>query len=268
MKLKDITLNKQTQSRVAINQDVVTEYADEMLAGTKFPPITVFTDGIDTYLVDGYHRYYAYKKAGITDVEVDVKKGSLRAAILYAVGVNGSHGLRRTSEDKRKAVMTMLDDLEWSEWTDTTIAKHCNVSSMTVGRIRKSLNLEKDEKKFINKHGQESTINVTNLGRPAIEPPPPEEDPSEEHIKELATANVELAEELTALKDRLAVKALDVTEEEKVQYQSTLEELRARIKTLEAENSALKSSRDQLLAKNSEMIKQINYWKKRAEKAA
>lgn len=265
MKIADIKLNKQTQSRVSINQDTVLEYADEMLAGTKFPPITVYFDGLDNYLVDGYHRYYAYKKAGIDDVEAKIEKGSLRDAILFAVGANSNHGLRRTSEDKRKAVMTMLDDLEWSEWSDVLIAKKCNVSSMTVGRIRKSLNLERTETKYINKHGQEDVIKISNMGRPVEEPP---HDPKEDHIQELATANVELAEELTALKDRLAVAALNVAPEEKNLYQTTVDELRARVKTLEAENEALKSSRDQLLSKNSDMLKQIAYWKKRAEKAA
>ena len=150
MKIKDIQLNKQTQSRVSINQDVVTEYADEMLNGTAFPNITAFFDGIHYYLVDGYHRYFAYKKADIEDVEVDVLNGTLRDAVLYAVGVNNNHGLRRTPDDRRKAVMTLLDDLEWAEWSDRVIAAHCNVSAMTVGRVRKSLNLEQTEKKYIN----------------------------------------------------------------------------------------------------------------------
>jgi hypothetical protein len=265
MKIKDIQLNKQTQSRVSINQDVVTEYADEILNGTVFPNITAFFDGIHYYLVDGYHRYFAYKKAGVEDVSVDVLNGTLRDAVLYAVGVNSDHGLRRTPDDRRKAVMTLLDDMEWAEWSDRVIAKHCNVSAMTVGRIRKSLNLEQTEKKYINKQGNETVIKTDNIGRKAEEPA---HDPREDHIQELATANVELAEELTALKDRLAVKALDVTPEEKEQYQSTVEELRAQIKTLEAENNALKSSRDQLLSKNADMLKQISYWKKRAERVA
>lgn len=265
MKIKDIQLNKQTQSRESINQEVVSEYADEMLNGTQFPNIKVFFDGIHYYLVDGYHRYFAYKKAGIEDVEADVTNGTLRDAVLYAVGVNNDHGLRRTQSDRRKAVMTMLDDMEWSEWSDKVIAQHCNVSAMTVGRIRKSLNLEQTEKKYINNKGKEVVIKTENIGRKVEEPA---HDPREDHIQELATANVELAEELTALKDRLAVKALDVTPEEKEQYHLTVEELRAKIKTLEAENNALKSSRDQLLSKNADMLKQISYWKKRAEKVA
>jgi len=274
LKLSEIKLNKQTQSRTAINQDVVNEYAEAMLNDAVFPAITVFFDGIDYYLVDGYHRYFATKKTGSQAIEAIVMNGSLRDAILYAVGVNSSHGLQRSHDDKRKAVMTLLDDLEWAEWSDAAIARHCNVSAMTVGRVRKSLNIEQTDKKFINRHGNESVMKTENLGKkpelvknnPELSTPEPEVE--DEHMQELAHANVELAEEVTALKDRLAVKALDATEEEKTQYIETVAELRATIKAQEAEISALKSSRDQLLSKNTDMLKQISYWKKKAEKAA
>ncbi len=276
LKLSEIKLNKQTQSRTAINQDVVNEYCEAMLNDADFPAITVFFDGIDYYLVDGYHRYFATKKTGSQVIQAAVVNGSLRDAILYAVGVNSSHGLQRSHDDKRKAVMTLLDDLEWAEWSDAAIARHCNVSAMTVGRVRKSLNIEQTDKKFINRHGNESVMKTDNLGKkpelvknkPELSTPEIVPDVEDEHMQELAHANVELAEEVTALKDRLSVKALDATEEEKTQYIETVAELRATIKAQEAEISALKSSRDQLLSKNADMLKQISYWKKKSDKAA
>lgn len=267
--LSDIKLNKQTQSRMAINQDVVNDYCDSMLDGAEFPSIKLFFDGIDYYLVDGYHRYFASKKAGLKEMSAQVMNGSLRDAILYAVGVNSDHGLQRSHEDKRKAVMTLLDDLEWSEWSDREIARKCNVSFMTVGRVRKSLNIEQTDKKFINRHGTESVMKTENVGKkPELVPPLPEPEVEDEHLQELANANVELAEENAALKDRLSVKVLDVSEEEKSQYVENMAELRATIKAQEAEIAALKSSRDQLLSKNADMLKQISYWKKKADKAA
>lgn len=267
--LSKLALRPETQSRAAIDQDTVQNYCDSMLDGEEFPPIIVFFDGLEYYVVDGYHRCYASKKAGIKDVAAKVMSGSLRDAILYSTGVNPDHGLPRNRDDKRKIVMKFLDDFEWSEWTDAAIARKCHISAMTIGRIRKSLNLEQDERKYINKNGKETTIKTESIGkRPELVPPLPEPEVEDEHLQELAHANVELAEEVTALKDRLAVKALDATEEEKTQYIETVAELRATIKAQEAEISALKSSRDQLLAKNSDMLKQISYWKKKAEKAA
>lgn len=267
--LSEIKLNKQTQSRTAINQDVVSAYAEDMLNDVSFPAVTVFFDGIEYYLVDGYHRYFATKKTGSKEIAATIINGSLRDAILYSVGVNDDHGLQRTQDDRRKAVMTMLDDLEWSEWSDREIARQCKVSNMTVGRVRKSLEIKQTDKKFINRHGNESVMKTGNLvSKPEIAINPEPAAPEDEHIQELSNANVELAEENTALKDRLAVKALDATEEEKTQYIETVSELRATIKVQEAEIAALKSSRDQLLAKNTDMLKQLSYWKKKADKAA
>ncbi len=274
MKITQLKIELQTQSRVAINQDTVAEYADAMMDGEKFPPVTAFYDGKYYYLADGYHRYFAAKKAGLDDIDCDVKNGTLRDAVLYSVGVNSAHGLRRSNEDKRKAVMTILDDVEWAEWSDITIAKKCQVTSAFVGRVRKSLNLESTTRKYVNQHGTVVSVDTKNHGRPAKEELPPEvmplyeEGEEDHHVQELADANVELAEENTLLKDRLAVAAFEATPEEKAQLSETMEQLRATIKTQEAEIVALKSSRDSLQQKNADMLKLLSYWKKRAEQAA
>ena len=274
MKITQLKIELQTQSRVAINQDTVAEYADAMMDGEKFPPVTAFYDNKYYYLADGYHRYFAAKKAGFDDIDCDVKNGTLRDAVLYSVGVNSAHGLRRSNEDKRKAVMTILDDVEWAEWSDITIAKKCQVTSAFVGRVRKSLNLESTTRKYVNQHGTVVSVDTKNHGRPAKEEllpevmPLHEEGEEDHHVQELADANVELAEENTLLKDRLAVAAFDATPEEKAQLSETMEQLRATIKTQEAEIVALKSSRDSLQQKNADMLKLLSYWKKRAEQAA
>lgn len=45
-------------------------------------------------------------------------------------------GVVRTNEDKRKAVETLLEDPEWSQWCDSEIAKHAGVSAPFVKKIR------------------------------------------------------------------------------------------------------------------------------------
>jgi hypothetical protein len=249
-----------------------------MMDGEKFPPVTAFYDGKYYYLADGYHRYFAAKKAGFDEIDCDVKNGTLRDAVLFSVGVNSAHGLRRSNEDKRKAVMTLLDDVEWAEWSDVTIAKKCQVTSAFVGRVRKVIKLVAgnpgdfdSKRKYVNKHGTVVDVETKNLGRPAQEPPeviPLDEEEEDHHVQELSDANVELAEENTLLKDRLAVAAFEATPEEKVQLSETMEQLRATIKTQEAEIVALKSSRDSLQQKNADMLKLLAYWKKRAEQVA
>jgi hypothetical protein len=172
--------------------------------------------------------------------------------------------------------MTLLEDMEWSEWSDHKIAEACAVSHVTVGRIKKSLQIEQpSEKKYINKHGQEATIKTDKIGKKDKAPSevvnlkPFEEvmeHEVEDPLKELAIEHEALAEENARLQDQLAVKAMDATEEEKKKALETMEELRAIIKKQEAEIRVLTNSRDQFQAKNAELIKQVNYWRKKFDK--
>lgn len=272
IELSKLKLNESLQSRAVMSQETIDSYAEAMIDGVKFPNILVFFDGATYWLVDGYHRYFAYQKAGHKDCEADVESGSFRDAELKSVGVNFDHGLPRTNQDKRKAVMKLLDDLEWSEWSNRLIAKQCNVSEMTVGRIKKSLEIVEVEKKYV-RNGKEQVMNTKSIGPSA----PSKEEPTtvpttvldtvKEQLQELAVAHEELAEENAKLKDRMAIAAMDATDEEKETVEQTLQELRSIVKTLEAENRALQSSRNSLQSQNAELIKTVAYWKKRAEKA-
>ena len=96
---------------------------------------------------------------------------------------------------------------------------------------------------------------------------PPAQSEADHQLEELAAAHAELADENAKLLDKLAVQSMDATPEEKAAAANTLEDLRMQVKTLDAELRAVKNSRDQLQAKNADMMKQISYWKKRAEKA-
>ena len=141
--LKDLVIDAGTQSREMINQNTVAEYTEAMIEGAVFPEIQVYDDGLKKYLVDGFHRYFGYKRASIEEVEAVVTNGSLREARLYSLGVNDKHGLPRTIADKRKAVMTMLNDIEWQDLSTRDMGVICKVSHMTVQRIRKELSKPK-----------------------------------------------------------------------------------------------------------------------------
>jgi hypothetical protein len=65
-----------------------------------------------------------------------VHEGGRRDAILFAVGANATHGLRRTNADKRRAVLTLLHDPEWRQWSDSEIAHKCRVSRPLVAEMR------------------------------------------------------------------------------------------------------------------------------------
>ena len=139
LKIDQIRIDGGTQPRVAIDEDVVVEYADLYVEGVDLPPVTVFHDGSTYWLADGFHRYWASKQTEREAIAVDVQQGTRRDAILYSVGANATHGLRRSNADKRKAVLTMLQDDEWSQYSDHEIARQCNVTQPTVGRHRAAL---------------------------------------------------------------------------------------------------------------------------------
>ena len=107
IQLKKVRLDGDTQPRQFINEDVVNDYSELLLDDVQFPPIVVFNDGANYWLADGFHRWHANKKAGFTEVEVEIHNGTLRDAVLFSVGANAIHGIRRTNDDKRKAIKTI-----------------------------------------------------------------------------------------------------------------------------------------------------------------
>ncbi len=94
-----------TQMRVnQLDLLTVTDYAEAMKQGKIFPPVDVFFDGSDYWLADGFQRHAGTKQAELEEINADVHHGTLRDAILFAVGANATHGLPRTNADKRRAV--------------------------------------------------------------------------------------------------------------------------------------------------------------------
>jgi len=169
VELKKINLRENTQSRVEINQNTVDEYAADLKEGAKFPPIVLYRNEKSYYVGDGWHRILAYEKAGEKSINAEIKQGSKRDAVLYSVGSNAAHGLRRTNEDKRKSVTLLLEDTEWAQWSNREIAKKAAVSYQFVNNMRKvsSDNRCQIENKKVKRGGKEYTINTENIGQNA-----------------------------------------------------------------------------------------------------
>ena len=110
------------------------------------PPVVVFHDGDDVYWVaDGHHRITAAREAlsmdGPRALPAKVHDGDKRAAILYAAGANGKHGLPLTGFEKFRAVRRLLDDSEWQQWSDREIARHTGTSHVFVAKVRSEVDL-------------------------------------------------------------------------------------------------------------------------------
>ena len=142
--LKNLVLDKRCQLRADLRQTVIQDYADVLEEAKEgdgkwpFPEVVVFyQEGSAHFVADGWHRVLAARQTKWPgDIPCEVLHGTLRDAILYAAGANSRHGIRRTNEDKRQAVLTILKDREWRKWNSAEIARHCAVSPGLVEIIR------------------------------------------------------------------------------------------------------------------------------------
>jgi hypothetical protein len=173
LKLDQIRIDGGTQPRVAIDEQVVADYAEQYSNGVDLKPVVVFFDGATYWLADGFHRYWANRKIESDYIFAFVHQGTQREAILYSVGANATHGLRRTNADKRKAVLTLLEDDEWRKWSDSDIARQCCVNQSTVTRHRTSLmqsiseprSTDSSTRTYKTKHGTVATMKTAKIGR-------------------------------------------------------------------------------------------------------
>lgn len=164
--ITQITVDRRIQARESIDEDAVKEYAEAQSNGAVLPAIVVFKDeqrdGPVYRLADGFHRIESAKRSGATSVRAEVRLGTRRDAMLFAIGANSAHGLRRTNADKRRAVEMLLGDDKWGAESDRWIAEAAHVSHTFVAKLREpvaTLPLESDQA-----DGANITESTTNSG--------------------------------------------------------------------------------------------------------
>ena len=262
--LDKIRIDCGTQARASIDQAVVANYAEEMLMGAVFPPVTVFHDGVDNYLADGYHRYFAAKMAGSPGIDVTVINGTLRDAVMFSLSANHDHGLHRSNADKRKAVVTMIDDFEWTDWSDREIAKACKVGHSLVSIVRNEMGKNKEEVKY-ERNGKVETQKVGNK-RGSKKDKPHVDEKTDEEKEQLFEAVDVLTAENQVLTDKLAVLSISPEAAEREMAESLIAELRNHIKLLEIELKAVKQSRDTYQSEKAQLMKQNAMLQKKLKK--
>ena len=170
-----------TQTRAEVREDVVREYADAMTDGATFPAVTVFYDGSEYWLADGFHRYAAARLLNWLEIDADVRQGTLQDAQWHSLGANKAHGLRRTRADVERAIKFALlhpEVIPSGENSDRGIARHIGCSAPTVGKYRAELGLSvktlQINERTVTRNGATYTQNTANIGkRPAPPPPAP-----------------------------------------------------------------------------------------------
>ena len=108
MQVKIAQLDKHgLQTRCALDERTVADYAEAMADGAEFPPVVVFsmpTGRKHFWLADGFHRVEAALRNGQDELWCDIRKGGFVDALRYALSCNAKHGKRVTNEDKQNAL--------------------------------------------------------------------------------------------------------------------------------------------------------------------
>lgn len=265
VKIDDIKIDGGTQQRESIDLAIVSEYAEAMRCGAKFPPVVAFFDGAQYWLADGFHRFHASKEAEFIDMLCDVHDGTNRDAKWYSLGANGGHGLRPTNADKRKSVMVALTDSEWSQLSDRDIAKQCKVSNVLVSKIRTEVNFG------IRKEDRVLTVNtltpeaapVANVAFQESDENPQQDDDQKNIWIESLKAQEDQIQELIS---RQAVSVMDIPESQRIDINETISGLRSRVKSLEISLDAVTASRDSYMVEISELKKQCAWQQRELKK--
>jgi hypothetical protein len=260
--IKTIRIDGGTQSRVEINNEIVTEYAEAIKGGAEFPPVVIFNDGVDNWLADGFHRFHAHNQAKKSSISVDVRQGTARDAILFSLGANGSHGLRRSNADKRKAVMTLVQDFDWSEMSSNAMAKTCGVSHTFVDSVKSSLaTVASDKPKevtFKTKHGTVATMQTANIGKKPAKPWEQPDTAYKEALEEIGITEEELHgnETTEEFYDRLEKENKELCERIEV---LTADDLQKKLNDQVSEIYGLRGCIQQLMGSEKSMYDKLKY---------
>lgn len=225
VQISEIAIDGDTQQREKINEDTIAEYAEAMRCGAKFPAVTLFFDGAQYWLADGFHRYHATVKVPALDILADVHEGTKRDARLFSAGANHTHGQQLSAGDKARSVRVLLVDEEWSKWTDGKISKHCHCSQQYVSKLRKPKAKAKAKPILDNSHTTVVCENPNIHSKTKVEAAsttPSEATPSKEEKSE------------TPKKEAVAE-----TKNETLELHARIEELTATAKELLEENTSM-----------------------------
>lgn len=125
------------QTRCALDERTVAEYAEAMADGAEFPPVVVFsmpTGRKHFWLADGFHRVEAALRNGQDELWCEIRNGGFIDALRWALGCNAKHGKRITNEDKQNAMQMAWDNrqqLFGGDPSGALLAETCGVHRNT-----------------------------------------------------------------------------------------------------------------------------------------
>lgn len=157
VRLEQIIFDRRLQQRAYpgeqwFDEEYVQLLSDLHAAGVEFDPLEVVREerkGKEPafWLIDGFNRSEALRRAGAGLVEVLVYPGTFQDAKLWSLASNAKHGKARTAEDCRKAFTALLDsavllgrvvdDRVRYGGCERAVAHICGISHGAVGKYLK-----------------------------------------------------------------------------------------------------------------------------------
>jgi hypothetical protein len=262
----------------AMSADDFATLVEDVRANGQREPVMVH----EGMVLDGWHRYQACIQCGVPVKKFTFPAGEDPVAFVL------SHNLRRRHLTPSQRAAAVVACAEWmpkgrpgkpetvSGFRESDLAKAAGTSDRTIrdAKVAHKAGLGEAVKEGAMTAHQAAAVargapeqKPTKAPAPKRELPQPQQPDADDALAEAQHTITDLASENEQLRDRLAIEAMPVGEEEKTQAAETIRELRARVKTLEAEVEALKVSRDTYMRESGEKSSQINYWRKKAEKA-
>ena len=127
--------------------DKVSEYAELLKEGILTEPIIAVHDKVllSYYLVDGYHRCAAARKAGISELEAKIIEGDAKMAIWLSLGANCSHGIPLQAGEKKKRIQFILECDLFQDKKITEIAELTGTSRQYVHIVKNEIEARKED---------------------------------------------------------------------------------------------------------------------------
>jgi hypothetical protein len=139
LSLHDINRSGGTQPRAALDERYIADLVEVLKNSGSLPPVDVTYDGAQYWLHDGFHRWEAHRLTGLNMIDAIVHQGDLQAAQWQSYAANQAHGLRRTREDRERAIRAALKHPAGQQLSNREIAKHLGVDDKTIGKYREEM---------------------------------------------------------------------------------------------------------------------------------
>jgi ParB-like chromosome segregation protein Spo0J len=143
LKLSGILVEPGMNPRAELSEAAVEDYAALYAAGHKLDrhgkPVVFRQERggrVTDRLASGFHRYAAARRAGLGELECEVRPGGRHEALVFALQQNTDFGVRRTRADLARAVEIALADPRLAKLSNRELAQLLDCDESAVRRRR------------------------------------------------------------------------------------------------------------------------------------